>query len=99
VHSIPTGTHGINQLQIVGSTLYVRIGAASRTGNPTSENVYTMTVARIVDLIQIDFSGSIGADFTGPSTTWRMQWNGATRPAPTAGCGTTRAAFAIPSEC
>jgi hypothetical protein len=34
VHSIPTGTHGINQIQIVGSTLYVGIGAASRTATP-----------------------------------------------------------------
>ena len=66
VHSIPTGTHGINQIQVVGSTLYVGIGAASRTGNPAVENVYTMTVARIVDLAQADFSGPIGPDFTGP---------------------------------
>ena len=66
VHSIPTGTHGINQIQIVGSTLYVGIGAASRTGDPAVENVYTMTVARIVDLAQVDFSGPIGPDFTGP---------------------------------
>ena len=66
VHSIPTGTHGINQIQIVGSTLYVGIGAASRTGDPAVENVYTMTVARIVDLGQVDFSGPIGSDFTGP---------------------------------
>lgn len=66
VHSIPTGTHGINQMQVTGSTLYVGIGAASRTGNPAVENVYTMTVARIVDLAQTDFSGPIGSDFTGP---------------------------------
>ena len=66
VHSIPTGTHGINQIQIVGSTLYVGIGAASRKGDPAVENVYTMTVARIVDLAQTDFSGPIGADFKGP---------------------------------
>ena len=66
VHSIPTGTHGINQIQVVGSTLYVGIGAASRTGDPAVENVYTMTVARIVDLAQVDFSGPIGPDFTGP---------------------------------
>ena len=66
VHSIPTGAHGINQLQIVGNTLYVGIGAAGRTGDPAEENVYTLTVARIVDLTQIDFSGPIGPDFTGP---------------------------------
>ena len=66
VHSIPTGTHGINQIQVVGSTLYVGIGAASRKGDPAVENVYTMTVARIVDLTQVDFSGPIGPDFTGP---------------------------------
>ena len=66
VHSIPAGAHGINQLQIVGNTLYVGIGAAGRKGDPAEENVYTMTVARIVDLTQIDFSGPIGPDFTGP---------------------------------
>ena len=66
VHSIPTGTHGINQIQIAGSTLYVGVGAASRIGDPAVENVYTMTVARIVDLGQVDFSGPTGADFTGP---------------------------------
>src|SRR5262249_36249289 len=39
VHSIPTKTHGIDQVQIVGSTLYVGIGAASRTGNPAVADV------------------------------------------------------------
>jgi glucose/arabinose dehydrogenase len=67
VHSIPTRTHGVNQIQIVGATLYVGIGAAGRKGDPAEENVYTMTVARIVDLGQVDFSGPIGPDFTGPT--------------------------------
>ena len=66
VHGIPTGNHGVNQIQIVGHTLYVGIGAARRTGNPAEENIYTMTIARIVDLRQVDFSGTIGIDFTGP---------------------------------
>ena len=66
MHGIPAGQHGINQLQIVDNTLYVGIGAAGRKGDPAEENVYTMTVARIVDLTQIDFSGPIGPDFTGP---------------------------------
>ena len=66
VHSIPMGWHDVDQIQIVGDTLYVGIGAVRRTGNPAEENVYTMTIARIVDLTQADFSGPIGPDFKGP---------------------------------
>jgi len=66
VHSIPKGNHDVNQLQIVGDTLYVGIGAVGRRGDPDQENIYTMTVARIVDLTRVDFSGPIGADFKGP---------------------------------
>ncbi len=66
VHSINKGNHDVNQVQIVGDTLYVGIGAVGRTGNPREENIYTMTIARIVDLGQIDFSGPIDADFKGP---------------------------------
>jgi hypothetical protein len=54
----------------------VGIGAARRKGDPAVENVYTMTVARIVDLTKVDFSDPIGPDFTGPrrdeqSRLWR----------------------------
>ena len=66
VYGIPAGAHGVNQIEIVGNTLYVGIGAARRNGDPAEENVYTMTVARIVDLSQVDFSGPISPDFTGP---------------------------------
>lgn len=66
VHTIPAGAHGVNQIAIVGNTLYMGIGAARRRGDPAEENVYTMTLARIVDLGQVDFSGPIGPDFRGP---------------------------------
>jgi glucose/arabinose dehydrogenase len=65
VHSIPKGNHDVNQLQIVGDTLWTGIGAVGRTGDPAQENVYTMTIARIVDLKQVDWSGPIDADFKG----------------------------------
>lgn len=67
VHGVPTGDHGVTQLQVVGHTLYAGIGAVGRTGNPAEENIYTMTIARIVNLRHVDFSGPIGADFTGPA--------------------------------
>ena len=66
VHSIPIGQHDVNQLQIAGDTLYVGIGAVGRTGDPDEENVHTMTIARVADLTQIDFSGPIDSDFKGP---------------------------------
>jgi glucose/arabinose dehydrogenase len=66
VHSINKGSHDVNQLVIVGNTLYVGIGAVGRTGNPAQENVYTMTIARIADLTAIDWSGPVGPDFKGP---------------------------------
>ena len=66
VHSIPMGNHDVNQMQIVGDTLYVGIGAVGRVGDPAVENIYTMTIARIVDLTQVDFSGPIDPDFKGP---------------------------------
>ncbi len=66
VHSINKGDHDVNQLVILGDTLYVGIGAVTRNGDPSLENVYTMTIARIADLDAIDWSGPIGADFKGP---------------------------------
>jgi glucose/arabinose dehydrogenase len=66
VHSINKGDHDVNQLVIVGDTLYMGIGAVTRNGDPSQENVYTMTIARIADLTAIDWSGPIGADFKGP---------------------------------
>ena len=66
VHSINKGDHDVNQLVIVGDTLYVGIGAVTRNGDPALENVYTMTIARIADLDAIDWSGPIGPDFKGP---------------------------------
>jgi hypothetical protein len=55
VHSINKGDHDVNQLVIVGDTLYTGIGAVGRTGNPAEENVYTMTIARIADLNAVDW--------------------------------------------
>ena len=66
VHSINKGDHDVNQIVIVGNTLYTGIGAVGRRGNPAQENIYTMTIARIADLDAIDWSGPIGADFKGP---------------------------------
>ncbi len=66
VHSINKGNHDVNQIEIVGNTLYVGIGAVGRTGNPREENLYTMTIARIVDLSQVDFTGPVDSDFQGP---------------------------------
>lgn len=66
VHSINKGDHDVNQLVILGNTLYTGIGAVGRKGDPAQENVYTMTIARIADLTAIDWSGPIGADFKGP---------------------------------
>lgn len=66
VHSINKGDHDVNQIVIVGDTLYTGIGAVGRTGNPADENIYTMTIARIADLTAIDWSGPIGPDFKGP---------------------------------
>jgi glucose/arabinose dehydrogenase len=66
VHSINKGDHDVNQIVIVGDTLYTGIGGVGRTGNPAEENIYTMTIARIADLNAIDWSGPIGPDFKGP---------------------------------
>jgi len=66
VHSINKGDHDVNQLVILGNTLYTGIGAVTRNGNPSLENIYTMTIARIADLTAIDWSGPIGPDFKGP---------------------------------
>jgi len=66
VHSINKGDHDVNQLVIVGNTLYTGIGGVGRKGDPAEENVYTMTIARIADLTAIDWSGPIGPDFKGP---------------------------------
>ena len=66
IHSIPTGEHDVNQIQIVDDTLYIGIGASGRKGDPAQENLYTMTIARIGALTHIDFSGPIDSDFKGP---------------------------------
>jgi len=66
VHSINKGDHDVNQLVIVGNTLYVGIGGVGRKGDPAEENIYTLTIARIADLTAINWSGPIGPDFKGP---------------------------------
>jgi glucose/arabinose dehydrogenase len=66
VHSINKGDHDINQIVIVGDTLYTGIGGVGRKGDPAEENIYTLTIARIANLNAIDWSGPIGADFKGP---------------------------------
>src|SRR5262245_23810783 len=83
VHSIDKGDHDVDMIKIKGDTLYVGIGAASRNGDPARDNIYTMTIARIVDLNQIiSDTNQIGSNFKGPSnylasaTEW-MNTNGA----------------------
>lgn len=66
VHSINKGDHDVNQIVIVGDTLYTGIGGVGRKGDPAEENIYTLTIARIANLNAIDWSGPIGADFKGP---------------------------------
>lgn len=65
VHSIPTGNHNADQIQIQGDSLYVGIGGAGRIGDPSVENFYTLTIARIVDLNQV-ISTNVGANHKGP---------------------------------
>jgi hypothetical protein len=82
VHSIDKGDHDVDMIKIKGDTLYVGIGAASRIGDPARDNIYTMTIARIVNLNQIiSDTNQIGANFKGPSnylasTTEWMNTNG-----------------------
>jgi hypothetical protein len=67
VYGIDKGDHDVDMIKIRGDTLYVGIGAASRNGDPSRDNIYTMTIARIVDLNQvISNTNQIGADFKGP---------------------------------
>ena len=65
VYNIPTGNHNANQIQILGDSLYVGIGAAGRKGDPSEENLYTMTVARVADLTQVITTG-VGSNYKGP---------------------------------
>jgi hypothetical protein len=67
VHSIDKGYHDLNQIQINGDSLYVGIGAAGRRGDPTVENLYTMTIARVVDLNQIVTDTNVLINFKGPT--------------------------------
>ena len=53
VYGIDKGDHDVNMIKIKGDMLYVGIGDAARNGNPGRNNIYTMTIARIVDLNQI----------------------------------------------
>jgi hypothetical protein len=67
VHSIDKGEHDVNMIKFKGNSLYVGIGAASRTGDPARDNIYTMTIARIVDVNQIvSLTNQIGPNFKGP---------------------------------
>jgi hypothetical protein len=67
VHSIDKGDHDVDMIKFKGNTLYVGIGAASRNGDPARDNIYTKTIARIVDVNQIvSNTNQIGANFKGP---------------------------------
>jgi hypothetical protein len=67
VYGINKGDHDANMIKIKGDSLYVGIGGAGRNGNPAIENIYTLTIARIVDLNQIvTVTNQIGAAFKGP---------------------------------
>jgi glucose/arabinose dehydrogenase len=61
VRGVPNRDHGIDQLQIVGATLFAPIGTRWNSGDPSCESVYTGTIARIADLDQIDYSS--GANY------------------------------------
>jgi hypothetical protein len=68
VYGINKGDHDVEQIQFKGDSLYVSIGAVGRTGHQTNENIYSMTVARIVDINQvITDTNQIGANFKGPT--------------------------------
>ncbi len=67
VRGVPNRDHGIDQLQIVGATLFAGIGTKWNGGDPTCEgSVYTGTLARIADLDQIDYGS--GANYLASST-------------------------------
>jgi len=67
VYGVNKGDHDLDQIQFQGDSLYLGIGGASRNGNPAVENIYTMTIARIVDINQVVTDpDQIGADFKGP---------------------------------
>lgn len=62
---IELGIHTINQIQISGDSLYVGIGDQTNTGNPSVEQVYNGTIARIADLnhpVLIDLATTTGRD-------------------------------------
>lgn len=44
------GVHTINQIQIVGDSLYTTVGTRTNTGNPASEDIFNGTVIRIGDI-------------------------------------------------
>jgi hypothetical protein len=68
VYGIDKGDHDVDMIKIKGDSLYVGIGAAARNGDPARDNIYTMTIARIVDLNQvISLTNQIGANFKGPT--------------------------------
>jgi hypothetical protein len=68
VYGINKGDHDVEQIQFKGDSLYVSIGGVGRKGDPAEENIYSMTVARIVDINQvITDTNQIGLDFKGPT--------------------------------
>ena len=66
VTTVPiTGQHRLNQIQVLGDSLYVNIG--SLTTNGTNESAYNGTIAQIDDLkLLTDTTTSNVAGFTGP---------------------------------
>jgi hypothetical protein len=67
VYHIDKGEHDVDMIKIKGNSLYVGIGAAARNGDPARDNIYTMTIARIVDLNQvISMTNQIDTNYFGP---------------------------------
>ena len=67
VYGIDKGDHDVDMIKFKGDTLYVGIGAASRNGDPARDNIYTKTIARIVDVNQIvSITSQIGTNYKGP---------------------------------
>jgi hypothetical protein len=50
VTGMEIGNHTINEIQIAGDTLYTGIGTTLNTGDPSQDQVYNGTIARIGDL-------------------------------------------------
>jgi hypothetical protein len=54
VNNVPLGEHMIDQIQIVGNSLYVGIG--TRTNDGSNETVYNGTIGKITDLTKANYA-------------------------------------------